>query len=386
MHHRKKVKIFVPFIHVIHWGKILTPVLLVISLFVGTIPVSASGVSARIGIGQSIGSGPKPIYLPIIQLPAPNRILLGTYTNNYIGYSSTITNEIKAIDTWSGKQLSLVGTFIDPEQQYMTLYIKDALGLVWNSGYTPFVNITTTKTLSDINSGRLDASFTSMAVAFKDWRNAGLQKGQNRKAFLAPLEEMNGNWVSWYGSPSDFKNAFARIKNIFNQQNASSAVRWVFAPNGWSDPNSWQFEDYYPGDSAVEVVAFSGYNYGSCKPTWQQWDNPDYVYGPYIQRLRAMAPTKPIIIAQTGVTSYSAYGYDIQSKNNWLKDAYTYLAGQPGILGVIYFNISHVPNENCDWPFYNSGGTKFDGYIQGVNRVEYIYTPPDQLAGQALKP
>lgn len=324
------------------------------------------------------------VYIPFVDAMGPREVLLGVYTDGYLGQQATIDNEAKAIDSWSGKRLSILATFIAIEDAYPFYNIPVPLGLIWDSGYTPFVNLSTSRSLQNINSGQLDGDIREMAQAFKQWRDEGLSKGQNRKAFLAPLQEMNGDWVPYHGSPADFKTAFTRIRNIFNQEGASAAVRWTFAPNGWSE-RDFPFEDYYPGDAVIEVNAFSGFNSGYC-PTalWKQWDGPEQVYGPYITRMRAMAPSKPIFVAQTATTAYTSFGYSNQAKNEWLEDAYIYLANSPGVSGVIYFN--KAVQQTCDWPFYRPSGTQYDGYRQGVNRSEYIYIGPETLANMPITP
>ena len=56
-------------------------------------------------------------YLPLISQPPEKQVMLGVYTDHYLGLESTIINEVKAIDTWSGKRLSIVGTFIGIEDK-----------------------------------------------------------------------------------------------------------------------------------------------------------------------------------------------------------------------------------------------------------------------------
>ncbi len=365
-------------------AKIVITSVMVFTFLVNPIIKPIGVVNAQSGSSPS-GTRTSHVFLPLIVVPVPRKVILGTYTDGYLGKQSTIDDEVKAIDTWSGKRLSLVGTFIAIEDQYPDYNIPVPLGLIWESGYTPFVNLNTGKTLMTINSGGLDDWIRNMALAFKTWRDQGLAKDENRRAFVAPLQEMNGDWVSYFGSPSDFKTAFARIQNIFNQVGAGPAVRWVFAPNGWSDPSDPPFEDYYPGDSSVEVIAFSGYNSGYCpSATWKEWDGPDVVFGPYIQRSRIMAPSKPIIIAQTATTAYDQSGINQQSKNSWLIDSYNYLANQAGVIGIIYYN--KALNQSCDWPFYQSNGTKYDGYRVGVVNSTFIYLSPETLASKQFTP
>jgi hypothetical protein len=311
------------------------------------------------------------------------QLILGVYTLGYQGDMQTINDEVKAIDTWSGKRLSLVATYIAIEDQYADYNITVPLGNVWDSGYTPFVNLDTKHSLSEINSGNVDTAIHQMAKAFKHWRSIGQSKGQNRRAFVAPLEEMNGNWVPYHGSPASFKQAFSRIQQIFGDEQATDAVRWVFAPNGWSEPNDYQFEDYYPGDGQVEAVAFSAYNYGYCSAAkWKTWDSPEKAFGPYLDRMFKMAPTKPIFVAQTATTAYTANGYNESAKGQWIYDTYSYLAQSPNVFAIIYFN----RDKECDWAFYQKNGRKIDGYKSAVAQSVFVSITPAELANGPIHP
>ncbi len=325
------------------------------------------------------------VFLPLMlsKQAQQQQLILGVYTMGYLGDIKTINDEVKSVDTWSGKRLSLVGTYIAIEDQYADYNITVPLGNIWDNGYTPFVNLSTQHTLSDINSGKLDTAAHQMAQAFKHWRSIGQSKGQNRRAFVAPLQEMNGYWVPYHGSPADFKLAFKRIEQIFSDEQASAAVRWVFAPNGWSSPNDYQLEDYYPGDGQVEAVALSAYNFGYCSAaTWKTWQGPDEVFGPYLDRLVKMAPTKPIFVAQTGTTAYGPTGYNEATKGQWIYDSYSYLAQSPNVFAIIYFN----RDKECDWAFYQKSGRKIDGYKTVVAQPEFGSISPSDLANGPVHP
>ncbi len=317
------------------------------------------------------------VFLPLISNMTSNKIALGVYTLGYLGQQSTIDNEVKAIETWSGEPISIVGTFIAIEDLYPDYNIPVPLGLIWDNGYVPFVNLDTSHTLTQINNGQADAEIRKMADAFVTWRNNGLAKGQNRKAFVAPLQEMNGDWVSYHGTPQDFKTAYDRIRTIFDQRGASPSVSWVFAPNGWSDVDEPPFEDYYPGNDKVDAVAFSSYNSGYCpNAAWKAWDDSEKVFSSYISRMNQMTSGKPIFIAQTATTAYNALNQSSDTaKNNWLNETYNLLARSQNVRGIIYFN----RDKECDWAFYQKDGRKMSGYIQGVSLPNYDYLAPTEL-------
>ena len=319
------------------------------------------------------------IYLPIVlNQKKDGPVLLGIYPSSYwqptVG--DALEKEFYPVDTWSGKNLSLAGIFHYFEQ-YNT--VANMLGPIWDNGYTPFANLYSTHSIQDIASGGIDSQIRAWARNYAVFTNNG-----QRMAYLAPLQEMNGPWVP-YGSsnPSYYKAAFQRIVNIFEQEGVPrDSVKWVFAPNGWSQTGWPDFEDYYPGDDLIDIVGFSSYNYGyHPENRYPKWETPDQIIKPYIDRMRIMAPQKPIFIAQTGTTAYGPNGYDVSLKNQWLQDAYNLVAGMQGVRGIIYYN----DNNKYDWAFY-ADGNAFSGYPNGVAHELYLYVSPSELQNMMLTP
>jgi hypothetical protein len=322
------------------------------------------------------------IYLPMIISDPKPAILTGIYPQGYPGDQKTIDNEFKAIDNWVGQKLSIGGTFINWEWPNPRVNFKGQMEVLWNNGYTPFVNLTTSRSAAEVANGAIDSAIEAMASAYVEYA-----QGNTRMAYLAPFPEMNGDWVSYKLDPENYKRAFVRIQTIFKRKGVpDGSVRWVFAPNGWSRPGTPDFEAYYPGDSLVDVVSFSAYNfaYNPYRPAGIWYDPPE-VFGKYINRMRAMAPSKPIFVAQTATSAYTSSGESTDAKNRWLREAYQYLAESPGVRAVIYFNISKDPP--VDWPFYLPGdpNKQYTGYRDGV-LSSYTYLSPAELKDYNLVP
>lgn len=307
-------------------------------------------------------------------------VMLGVYQTGYLGEPDVVEKELHQLDLWAGKQLSIAGLFFDIEDSNPDYNIPVPLELLRQKGYTAFINLASSRTMAEIAGGSLDRSLQRTAKAYAKW----VSQGQNRTVFIAPFPEMNGSWESYREDPENYKVAFQRIQTIFADSGVPpKAVRWVFVPNGWSS-NQHRFERYYPGDDKVDVVAFSAYNWGYCSNSaagqWKQWDTPKAVFGPYLDRMRAMAPTKPIFIAQTATTSATKTGSNPNLKDQWLDDSYSYLAASPGVRAILYFNI----NKECDWAFYNSNGNKNEGYKKAVANPAFGYVSPAELAQMDL--
>lgn len=307
-------------------------------------------------------------------------LLLGAYILPYLGHQQVISTELQQWDKWAGKQMSLAGMFLDLEDTNPTHNIAVPLELLRQNGYTAFINLTSKRTAAEIASGTVDAGLRRMAQAYAAWS----AQGEQRMAFVAPLPEMNGDWETYKEDPENFKKAYHRMQQIFTEHKvARQAVRWVFAPNGWSKTAAHRFEVYYPGDESVQVVAFSAYNWGHCRSvSWQQWQSAKKIYEPYIKRMQAMVPSKPIFIAQTATTSVTAEGAQPSVKDQWLRDSYAYLVGIPAVRAILYFNI----DKECDWAIFRSRGSRADGYKDAVNHPAMRYISPPNLAQMRLEP
>jgi Protein of unknown function (DUF3131) len=311
----------------------------------------------------------------------PSRqIMLGAYTKGYLGTQSIIDRELNDINRWSGKQMSIAGLFTDLEDPNPAYNIPNQLETLRRNGYTAFVNFSSRRSAAAIANGEIDPAIRKLAQGYAAW----IKQGSGRMALIAPLPEMNGSWESYREDPANYKRSLQRIQRIFAEAGVSrQSVRWVFAPNGWSQSAQHRFENYYPGDAAVDVVAFSGYNWGFCQnAAWKQWSSPKEVFEPYIKRLRSLAPNKPIFIAQTATTSYTRTGSVASAKDDWFRQSYQYLASAPGVRGILYFNLQ----KECDWALYQPNGAKNQGYKEAVANPAFEYISPQTLSQQDLRP
>jgi beta-mannanase len=186
---------------------------------------------------------------------------------------------------------------------------------------------------------------------------------------------MNGSWVTYGLDPENFKLAWHRIQDIFAAEGVpESAVQWVFAPNGWSQPGH-DFENYYPGDDSVDVVGFSAFNFGACVAGSPSWDTFEEAISPYLTRMRVMAPDKPIFLAQTGTVEQGG------DKDAWLIESFAGLANAPGLRAIIYFNVAkdEPSAPRChpvDWRVYDPQiGSGYQGFLEGVLHLQGVMDP-----------
>jgi hypothetical protein len=296
-------------------------------------------------------------------------------------YSSSAT-PIPEVDAWlapTGRRTVISGFFINIDN--IVSDVPPALNIAWDNGYVPFVNLMTGSSTAAIANGDRDASIRSLAHYFAVWAGTG-----QRRAFIAPLPEMNGYWWAYSGPPEPFKQAFRRIRQIFeeelNSQGASlSAISWGFAPNGWSQSGKG-FENYYPGTDVVDWVSANGYNFGGCPGASGVWDTFETALKPYLDRLPVMAPGKPIFIAETGTVEVPAQGQG--DKNQWLQDLFTKLAAYPRFRGVVYLNVIGLPEglvacpNGADYRLHVPGTTLWSGFWNAMAALpNYIYWAPN---------
>jgi hypothetical protein len=309
----------------------------------------------------------------ILDFKPARPLMLGAYTGKFTGTAAVVEAEFKQMDRWAGKPLSLGGMFIDLEADNPAYIIPTALDTLRQNHYTAFINLASWRSAEDILSGKIDTALQQLGQAFGTWLNAD----PSRWVWLAPLPEMNGTWETYTTDPETFKRAFAYIQDSFRAAGVTQGVGWVFAPNGWSWPER-NFEFFYPGDARIDAVGFSGYNRGYCTSfAYPRWESPAEVFGEYLQRMRTMAPSKPIIITQMASSSDIAPGEKSEAaKDTWLREAYAYLARSEGVAGLMYFNI----DKECDWAYHRpDGGMKSAGYLDAARDPLYGYTAMDAM-------
>ncbi|MDA3805407.1 MULTISPECIES: glycoside hydrolase family 26 protein [unclassified Clavibacter] len=161
-----------------------------------------------------------------------------------------------------------------------------------------------------------------------------------KTVYLRYGHEMNGNWYPWSdgvngNAPGSYVAAWKHVHDLIAAQGATN-VKWVWSPNV-PYPGSTDLASLYPGSDQVDVVALDGYNWGSAPG--QRWTDPATLFGPGIDRLRAVAPGKPLVIGE--VASSEVGG----SKSAWNRDLVAYLQAQPDVLGFVWFDFQ----KEADW-------------------------------------
>ncbi len=245
-------------------------------------------------------------------------VMGGFYSSKWVSSA-----DISAMGVASGKRASIAGSFHPiTETAANTEWILEQ---AWIAQTTPFANVTIEATAAAIASGAYDGDIGRWADQVKLW----LDKGGGRSLFVAPLQEMNGAWVPYGADPTSFKKAYKKFVDAFASRGIDgSKVRFVFAPASHSTP-PFKMADYYPGPDVVDVLGLSAYNFGS---TVEVWKSVAETMQNSANELRALAPDKPIFLAQVGTSNVGG------DQDAWLNDFFSYVTVDSNIAAFIYFN------------------------------------------------
>jgi hypothetical protein len=198
--------------------------------------------------------------------------------------------------------------------------------------------------LRDILEGDIDADLRTWAQGARDFGSPVIAEFGT---------ECNGRWFPWNGrwnggphtrsfgdslkadGAERFVAVFRKIVTIAREEGALN-VTWVFHVN-WDDNPALEWnrlEDYYPGDDVVDWMAISGY--GPQTPLDDHLDLfRDEIDSAYA-RVQSVAPTKPVIVAELGVTA----GNPQIAPEDWAGPALDDLLAfrWPNIMGFSWWN------------------------------------------------
>jgi beta-mannanase len=174
-------------------------------------------------------------------------------------------------------------------------------------------------------------------------------KSFQKSVYVRLMPEMNGDWVDWSGDPEKFKRAWKHIVDLFETQGATN-VKWIWAPNcmdGPRDNPNYFMEKYYPGQSYVDVIGLSGFNWGNVEKI-HIWRSYDEVFSDAYDRLNKISDHKFWLVETASAEDTS----DPYRKADWIKNMFT-STSLPKVEAIIWFN----EDKEHDWRVQSSQPT-----------------------------
>jgi hypothetical protein len=243
------------------------------------------------------------------------------------------TSDAGSLDRYAelvGGMPAVVHTFQHWERS-TRMFDAAAAEAIARRGAVPMISWEPWAGLRPINRGEYDDYARTYAQSVASYRGLIL---------LRFAHEMNGRWIKWGDDAEAYRSAWMRLRRIFRLERAD-AVRWVWSPHV-VDRNARAFDAYYPGHDQVDWVALDGYNWGrSGRRT--RWQTFDQVFSDSYQRLTALAPDKPLMLAEVGCAEEGG------DKAAWIRRTFLDVipARYPAIRSVVWFN--EDKRGHADW-------------------------------------
>ncbi len=301
--------------------------------------------TASPALGQAASEAP---------LTGRDTLLTGIYSDQW-----DAGGDLAGLSSFTPTPLSLAGTFHrlrESEDGWGPGVTDRLLEQVWSAHTTPVANVNVNYTAYEVARGDADADIGRWASRVREW----LDRGEGRSLLIAPMQEMNGNWVPYGMDPGNYRIAFHRYVQISRYYGLDDRVRWVFAPNGWSVP-PYTMADYYPGDDVVDFVGVSTYNFGALV---DMWTPVSWAVNAALDEIRTFAPHKPYLLAQVG--SSTAGG----DRDEWIRELFRVAARDPNVVGLVWFNF----DKETDWKIWD-GTSVAHGWLEanGSRSVRHVW-------------
>lgn len=182
-------------------------------------------------------------------------------------------------------------------------------------------------------------------------------EGYRGNVIIAPLEEVNGEWVHWsgvggaYGTREEYLATYRYLREKFlHVQNVTFA--WVINHVSVPDSDDNAITRYYPGDAYVDVIGINAFNFGT------PWIGFDTLVRRVIQELILLE--KPILISSTA----SAEG---PLKPAWIEALFQSGYFRSGVLeGFLWFN----ENKEKNWLVWSDDASEamFASQIEKIEK------------------
>lgn len=184
------------------------------------------------------------------------------------------------------------------------------------------------------------------------------------------------NPATWEG-PETFKKAWRYVVDRVRARGATN-VLWVFQSNNYSDPPgyiSWnQPQSYYPGSAYVDWLGLSVYGKQTMNQEDDKWCDFDKLFEWPYEEMAHLDPSKPIMLAEWGVTESHAVGED---KGVWIASAFNLMSSHHPRLKAAIFWHERWANEDGSYSNLrvNSSLGSLKAYRDGVGNPFWLGRP-----------
>jgi putative cell wall-binding protein len=290
----------------------------------------------------------------IVGVPPAGQLYHAVYPGAFTGAEDDITlGDLRSYEESAGKTAAWVyfshNWYRDRRFPTQTAeWIRDA-------GSVPYIRL---MMRSDTVQGHAEPTFTLDRIVGGEFDDDLRAWARAARDFGTPLmaeygTEVNGEWFPWngvwngagvtdgYGDPSvpdgpeRFRDAYRHIIRIARDEGARN-VLWVFHANNRDIPDeTWnRLENYYPGDEWIDWIGLSVY--GAQTPMEGEWPEFRPMMDAVYPRLVALAPGKPIVLAEFGAAARNPLG----DQAVWAEAALTDLTSRrwPRVIGMSWWN------------------------------------------------
>lgn len=209
--------------------------------------------------------------------------------------------------------------------------------------------------LTRIAAGEHDEYIRTYAQQVRDWG------GTLAVRFVHELNAPHYPWsVGVNGNTAeDAIAAWRHVQSVFEVEGAD--VVWVWAVNVSGD-TTVPYEEFYPGDDAVDWVGLDGYNGGDALP-WGGWRTPEQLLGDDVEALDELSD-RPLLVTEVG--SAEAGG----DKARWIRELFAF-ADEHEVDGLMWFDY----RKEADWRVVSSPEA-LAAFRAGVEVAEVAPEPP----------
>lgn len=332
---------------------------------------------------------PKPITFALVGrlvlatlMPCPLAAQESVYNGAFAGGTGSLANAV-TFEANSGKGLSIIHIFRNWDDSSGSLGFPAAtMSAIRNHGSIPLYSwqpqgakADSHYALANIINGSFDAYITNFALGAKAW---------GHPFFLRFAHEMNGDWYPWCegvngNTSGQYAAAWRRVRDIFTRNGVTNAT-WVWCPNT-KYSGSVPIAGLYPGDNYVDWISTDVYN-----RITNNWSHFSVRGGPTLEEIIAIAPGKPVMIAESGChRDEDKPGVPPGSKAQWYRTAMKdYLKNSmPRIKAWVYFN-GNNPDGN-DWRITTSTDV-LDAYRESIGLSYYSDNKYGSITESPIRP